>query len=463
MGLTRSQILELNCDFKLPCDVWSHIKELGIHRKPITRRGTRAGRRKDKNKAEHRSERAAGNHRGNTSRCGSVKACLWNSQSVRNKSVLLCDLIIDNDFDIAFLTETWLQQDDRVILGEICPPGFSVLSVPRKTSCRGGGIAAVYDSNVKLQDCSDALPEVSSFEFALFRNPQVNFLVIYRPPSGSLPSSTFFEEFEEVLSCADLLPNRLVVMGDFNFHMDCPSKPEVRNFNLLLTSLNFKQLVQGSTHRFGHTLDLLIVKDSDTIIQTCFVDQIIHSDHSMITFDLDLKKPVTSSDVRVLRKFKSIDHDLFSKDLSKRINSIMECDSSDIDDIVLQYNKACREVLDTHAPASTRSMSVRVKPSWYTDEVNEARRTRRRAERRWRKAKSDANYRLYIEAQQNVVDVVVSAKKDYYRNKLSSCNTKDMYKTVNELLNASSNVLPVSPSSPDLAESFSDHFATIIP
>nr|XP_054761009.1 uncharacterized protein LOC129267313 [Lytechinus pictus] len=105
-------------------------------------------------------------------------------------------------------------------------------------------------------------------------------------------------------------------------------------------------------------------------------------------------------------------------------------------------------------------MSVRVKPSWYTDEVNEARRTRRRAERRWRKAKSDANYKLYIEAQRNEVDVVVSAKKDYYRNKFSSCNTKDMYKTVNELLNASSNVLPVSSSSSDLAESFSDHFAS---
>ena len=458
MGLTRSELLALNCDLKLPHDVWTHIKELGIYRKPATRRGTRGGRRKIKKNDGLSSP--TGNPRSDSRRQTTLKACLWNSQSIRNKSDLLCDSVLDNNFDIIFITETWLKEDDRVILGEIRPPGFSVLSLPRKTACRGGGIAAVYDSNLKLKDCSDTLPEASSFELALFRNPQVNFLVIYRPPSGSLPSSTFFEEFEEVLSCADLLPNRLVVMGDFNFHMDCPSKPEVRNFNALLTSLGYKQLVQGPTHRLGHTLDLIIIKDSDTLIKTCFVDQILHSDHSMIKFDLDLKRPAPSSDIRVLRKFKSIDHEQFSHDLSSRMNSIMDCDSSNIDDLVLQYNKACCEVLDIHAPATTRTMSVRVKPSWYTDKVVEARRARRRAERRWRKTKSNIDRRLYIEAQRTVCDVVVSAKKDYYRDRLSSCNTKDMYKTVNELLNVSSNVLPVCTNSSDLAEDFSDYFVS---
>lgn len=300
MGITRSDFLELNCDLKLPPNAWTQIRELGINKKPCTRRGTRGGQRKRKDgvcsATQPRSLQSTPQRR------TSLKTFLWNAQSICNKTNLTCDQILEKNVDIAFISETWLRDGDSVVLGEICPPGFSVLSVPRNTDSRGGGIAAIHRSNLKLQNISETLPEASSFEFALFCTAQVNFLVIYRPPSASY--TTFLEEFEESLSCADLLPNRLVVMGDFNFHMDCRSKSEVRSFNSLLTSLNYKQLVQGPTHRLGHTLDLVIVKDTDTIIQSCLMDQTALSDHFMICLDLDLHfvRQIQQKEMHVLRK-----------------------------------------------------------------------------------------------------------------------------------------------------------------
>ena len=44
------------------------------------------------------------------------------------------------------------------------------------------------------------------------------------------------------------------------------------------------------------------------------------------------------------------------------------------------------------------------------------------------------------ESRGNVCDIIASAKEDCYRNRLSSCNIRDLYKPGNELLNVRSNV-----------------------
>ena len=56
----------------------------------------------------------------------------------------------------------------------------------------------------------------------------------------------------------------------------------------LFAHLNYKQLMRGPTNLLGHTLDLVIVKDTDTIIPACRMDQTTLSDHFMICLDLDL-------------------------------------------------------------------------------------------------------------------------------------------------------------------------------
>ena len=60
----------------------------------------------------------------------------WNAQSIVSKTDLLCDLILENEFDIMCVTETWLYEKSTAVIGEATPPGYVFLNFPRGT--RGG-------------------------------------------------------------------------------------------------------------------------------------------------------------------------------------------------------------------------------------------------------------------------------------------------------------------------------------
>ena len=60
-------------------------------------------------------------------------------------------------------------------------------------------------------------------------------------------------------------------------HMNRPSKYEVKLFNEILTTLEYRQLVNVPTHRLGNTLDLLIVKESDDLVIEWDVNPIFYS------------------------------------------------------------------------------------------------------------------------------------------------------------------------------------------
>ena len=82
---------------------------------------------------------------------------------------------------------------------------------------------------------------ITTFEYASVFNPinDVQYIVVYRPPcskENGFRQSTFLTdtEFENFIGEVALMPRKVVVIGDFNIHMDLPSKPEVKR---LLTSI----------------------------------------------------------------------------------------------------------------------------------------------------------------------------------------------------------------------------------
>ena len=74
---------------------------------------------------------------------------VWNARSVVNKAVDVNDLIVESDWDVLCLTETWLMEaGDNVSIGEKTPPGFSCLHRPR-LSGRGGDVAVIFREHLK--------------------------------------------------------------------------------------------------------------------------------------------------------------------------------------------------------------------------------------------------------------------------------------------------------------------------
>ena len=97
----------------------------------------------------------------------------------------------------------------------------------------------------------------SSFKVQLIKVGQANPLLItfvYCPPRIH---KDFIPQFADFLS--NTMPNfdKVLILGDLNIHVCCPSKPLVTDCMHLVESFNIKQLITGPTHKLGHTLDLV--------------------------------------------------------------------------------------------------------------------------------------------------------------------------------------------------------------
>ena len=276
--------------------------------------------------------------------------CLWNAHSVRNKTICIAEYVHEHDFDIMFITETWLNPQDDVIIGELTPRGSSFINSPRNTSTRGGGIGVLYKSTLKLMMKNSVL-SFSTFEWAHITDLScsVNFFIVYRPPPSSvnrLTSSKFLNEFDEFVSEISLYPGKLVLLGDFNIHWEDMSKSDVLHMNNSTASAGLIQHVQGPTHNLGHTLDLVFTRD-DLVISDCNTFETCISDHHMIRFSLAKQKSELISITSSLRNYRKIDKVQFANALQELVSS--QPAGLDSESLFDWYVSGVTKVLDTYA------------------------------------------------------------------------------------------------------------------
>ena len=89
---------------------------------------------------------------------------------------------------------------------------------------------------------------------------------------------------------------------------------------LLLGMLEFmglKQHVTGPTHKLGHTFDLIITGQSDSIIKNNPTIGQFYSDHAAVLCDLNSIKPEASVKTVTYMNFKSVNIVSLKNDLAK--------------------------------------------------------------------------------------------------------------------------------------------------
>ncbi|XP_061924532.1 uncharacterized protein LOC133663844 [Entelurus aequoreus] len=145
-----------------------------------------------------------------------------NIRSLPSKTLLVNEVIRDNKLDVVGLAETWLKPDDFFALNEASPPGYTNTHVARPLK-RGGGVALIYNENYNLTP--NLNNKYNSFEVLTLRfvTPlPLHLAVIYRPPG---PYSDFISEFSEFVADLVTHADNIIIMGDFNIHMNTPSDP----------------------------------------------------------------------------------------------------------------------------------------------------------------------------------------------------------------------------------------------
>ena len=78
-----------------------------------------------------------------------LRACVWNAQSLRQKSQTVKDFTDEFGIDVFLFTETLLKSDDKVEIGQLERNGeYIYLGSPREGRT-GGGVGCIIKQGVK--------------------------------------------------------------------------------------------------------------------------------------------------------------------------------------------------------------------------------------------------------------------------------------------------------------------------
>ena len=388
--------------------------------------------------------------------------CLLNTRG-SNKGDEIVEFVTDNDLDILAMTETWLKPEHDIARGDMTHAGYTLYEEPRPEEKRGGGVAVLCKASIKVKKAKRFKANTFESMNALITSgtKSVRLVVVYRPPSKKDQNATaFLAEFGALLETLALDSANLIIVGDFNIHMDDPtSRTGTANMFDLLAEKNLTQRVYGSTHRGGHTLDLILTRATESTASNVRCSDPGISDHKAIVCSLHVGKPPAVRKLVSVRNYKLINVDNLCKDLleSHDLQSLPD----DVESAALQYDSTLRTIIDKHAPVKSKAITIRSEAVWYTEEIHEARRIRRKLERKWRKSGLEVDFQIYTSQRQAVTRLVHETKMDYYCADIQT-NAKDsklLFKTVDTLLHKSGEPpLPACDSPSHLANTFQDYF-----
>ena len=393
-----------------------------------------------------------------------LKIATASLQSLCNKYDSVRHIISESDFDFLAITESWLSESHNYEALEACPPDYAILREDR--GARGGGVATIgkcEQNQTKLTSDKYKSFEhlVSSVKYGFFN---FNMITIYRPPKLSL--SKFLDEFSSLLEEYAISSTPVIITGDLNIPWDKITDTYTQQLRELLLAFNLHQHISEATHSKGHILDYIITRNCDSFDICDIVIGDLLSDHHIISCYVELKVPKVQSKKKVsYRKYQSINMDAFKKDILDS-SVFTDLETQSLDDLVVTFDNELRSILDKHAPTITRNCKPVEKDPWITQDVNDALRINRKAERIYRKNKQDAQKKAMFVDSRKEYDRKLFQSKTEYLSQFISKNKKDqkqVFRSVNKLMNKKKmNPMPEHVCELQLATDFCDFFQTKI-
>ena len=172
----------------------------------------------------------------------------------KNNDLIIHCQIVQNKTDILLLTETWLtsKESDKIWIdsSDLNKDRYNLTSAIRENR-RGAGLALITKKDFKVKLDSNA--EFRTFQFAKWyvqpMHTTITILGIYRPPAGSLVE--FLTEFTNWITDVVAQDTNLLVVGDFNLHINNENDEHAANFMESMVALGLVQHVTRPTHKCG--------------------------------------------------------------------------------------------------------------------------------------------------------------------------------------------------------------------
>ena len=185
--------------------------------------------------------------------------------------------------------------------------------------------------------------------------------VVYRPPStreNGLKTSAFLDhEWPLFLARYATVDNNIIIVGAVSIHLDIPADRDTLKFTSVLESCGMRQHVSEPTHVGGHTLDVVITRDTDNMVSDIEVTDPGLSDntgkasrdHFAVFFNTRAFKPAPVMKTVSFRKLHSINVDAFKNNIltSDILKSSLQ--STNTEELVNAYNDELSSLINKHA------------------------------------------------------------------------------------------------------------------
>lgn len=338
------------------------------------------------------------------------------------------NLILEQDFDVIAVTETWLS--DAVDSDVVEIPGYQFLRKDRKG--RGGGVGAYVRNSFHYQVVNVDSPVSENLEYLLFQikiqSKKIIIGTFYRPPNTNL--SSCIDDFDNILSTICPMSDELFCMGDFNVNFFNLNNP----LNNCFGSYGLTQIVSEPTRITGTTstlIDLIFTTNLEAIQDVGTLSTDNFSDHRLVFTNLKIITSKMSPKKISYRCFRNFDLDLFLMDLCGLPWSDLVREG-DLDYKILIFNKFILDTFDKHAPIIEKRVTKPPAP-WLTENLRLIMKERDRSLRKFKRTRLDADWKVYKDLRNYTVMMVRNERRGYLKSINSLNNPKKTWSALKSL------------------------------
>ena len=150
---------------------------------------------------------------------------------------------MEKSCDILLLNETWLKGHPS---NSMIPDGYSSCHVNREKR-RGGGVMLIHRSSLHITEVKPVTHQSFGYIEVLLNANNILYRIVacYRLPNTNsrcgVSTNIFFDEFEFFLLERSVNTENLLIMGDFNFHMNDVHDNNCKALNSITTCSNMSE------------------------------------------------------------------------------------------------------------------------------------------------------------------------------------------------------------------------------
>ena len=398
-------------------------------------------------------------------------SCIYlNARSIVNKHKELEMHVLEENFDIIGITETWL--NSSIADSEMSIKGYTLYRNDRKDEekHRGGGVALYVHNDLNCVQRDDIFEP--NFPETIWCNISCNggntlVGVCYRAPNSlQINDEAFYLLINKVST------EEVVIMGDFNFPALDWGRPESIDdshpFIECLSNNFLTQLVEEPT-RAKNFLDLVLCSDPSLVENISVGEPFETSDHQLVTFSLTTKEFSRKHTKHFYNYFKADYDEIRQYARSKNWDADLSIITAD--EIWTKLQGDLIEIRDKFVPLSKPKPS---KCKWATRRVKRLREAKKRAWLNYIKSGKDnklyeiykeklrksvqENNRAKIVFEKNLADNIKKDSKSFYAYVRSKQRSKVR---VGPLKDSTGNIVSDSRAIADLLNSYFSSVFTI--